>query len=153
MSTDVEIIGGRREYDGWLGFKRRYIYPFRWFYQAHIWGFGSRLRSVRMFAGAVWHWDSCDYAPTLEMMEIAFKEISRAHTEHGNLVSSDRTAKQTRVVAELCRRLREEDQYDLARNEFNHGEGRRWAEHVGYLAKQDADYLGRMFRFVQHWWN
>lgn len=149
----AEVIENRREYHGWLGFKRRFIYPFKWFYQSHIWGLRFRLRNVRMFASVVWHWDSCDYAPTLRMMEIAFREISRLHRHHGHLVSSEKTAKQTSVVAEICRRMHDDVYFDNARNTFNGGQGRRWAEHVTYLGKQDSEYLGRMFRFVRHWWN
>lgn len=149
----VEVIGRHREYDGWLGFKRRWIYPFKWFYRSHVWGLRFRLRNIHMFASAVWHWDSCDYAPTLEIMEIAFREISRLHTHHGHLVSSDKTAKQTKVVAELCRRLQRDDYFDLARSEVKGRRGRHWAEHVDYLGKQDAEYLGKMFKFVRYWWN
>lgn len=149
----VEVITRPHEYTGWLGFKRRYIYPFKWFYRSHIWGLRFRLRNVRMFASAVWHWDSCDYSPTLEMMQIAFRAISRLHTEHGHLVSSEKTAKQTKIVAELCRRMCDDVYFNNARNAFNGGKGQRWAKHVDYLGKQDSEYFGRMFRFVRHWWN
>lgn len=152
MATEVEIIG-QREYAGWLGFKRRFVYPFKWFYRSHIWCLRFRFRCVRLFASAVWHWDTCDYAPTLEMMEIAFREISRLHAEHPHLVSSAKTAKQTKVVAELCRRLQRDDYFDLARNELNGRGGERWAKHVDYLGRQDSEYLGKMFKHVRHWWN
>jgi hypothetical protein len=148
----AEVIG-QREYDGWLGFKRRYIYPFRWFYQSHIQGLRFRFRCIRIFASAVWHWDSCDYAPTLKLMEIAFKEISRLHSENGHLVSSDKTAKQTLIVSELCRRLHDDDYHDLAKGAI--GTSRKFARwgHIDYLGRQDSEYLGRMFKFVRHWWN
>jgi len=135
-----------------LRFKRRFIYPFRWFYQSHIWGLRGRIRYVRLFASAVWHWDSCDYVGTLELMRIAFAEISRAHRESGHVADSPIVAKQTAVVAELCRRLEADDYYDLARNEIHGREGQAWAIHVGYLGKQDAEYLGRMLRHIQCWW-
>lgn len=110
-----------------------------------------------MFAAAVWHWDSCDYAPTLEMMRIAFSEISRMHAERGHLVSSEKTAKQTKIVAELCRRLGEDDYETLAGyaryDEMNERQRQRWAIHTGYLGKQDSEYLGRMFKHVRGWWN
>ena len=144
------------EYHGWLGVKRRFIYPFKWFYQSHIQGFWFRLRCVRLFASAVWHWDSCDYSPTLEMMNIAFREISRLHREHGQVVDSPRVARHTLIVAELCRRLGEGSYYDLAGyarfDQMTDRERAAWAKHVNYLAQQDAEYLGRMFRFVRHWW-
>lgn len=149
----AEVIG-QREYDGWPGFKRRFIYPFKWFYRSHVWGLRFRLRWVRLFASAVWHWDTYDYAPTLEIMEIAFREISRLHNEHPHLVSSAKTAKQTKIVAELCRRLQADDYFDLARSELRKsGDGGRWAKHVDYLGRQDSEYLGKMFKYVRHWWN
>lgn len=152
MATSVEIIG-QSEYTGWLGFKRRYVYPFRWFYQSHIWGFSSRVRNCIMFASAIWHWDWIDSGCTLEIMEIAFRYMSKMQAKHGHLVSSDKTSRQTLIVAELCRRLHDDGYFELARNELNSRGGQRWAKHVDYLGKQDSEYLGKMFRFVQHWWN
>src|ERR1041385_7921722 len=58
---------------------------------------------------------ACDYAPTLKMMEIAFREIARLHSEHPHLVSSQKTARQTLIVSELCRRLHDDDYHELAK--------------------------------------
>jgi hypothetical protein len=150
----AEILPRKREYHGWLKLKRQYVYPFRWFYQSHIWGLRFRVRNCLMFADALWHWDWIDYAPTLRLMEIAFRHISRMQAKHGHLVSSDRTAKQTLIIAELCRRLEADDYETLAGYD---AEGRRhkrgWVEHSNYLAKQDIEYFGRIFRYVRHWWN
>lgn len=149
----VEMIGQHRDYSRRLAFKRRYVYPFRWFYQAHIWGFWGRIRNCIMFASAIWHWDWIDSGCTLKLMEIAFRHMSKMQAEHGHLVSSDKTSKQTLIVAELCRRLEQDDYFDLAKNELNGRGGLRWAKHVSYLGTQDSIYLGKMFRFVRHWWN
>jgi hypothetical protein len=156
MAT-VETIRRPREYGGWLGFKRRFIYPFRWFCRSHLWCFVFRLRCVRLFASAVWHWDSCDYAPTLELMRIGFREMSRLHREHGHRTDSARIARKTLIVSELCRRLADDDYEMLAGHahyeRMNERQRRRWAEHATYLAKQDAEYLGRVLRDVRSWWN
>jgi hypothetical protein len=155
MAT-VETIGRRREYSGWLGFKRRFIYPFKWFYRRNIWGFGFRLRCVRLFAAAVWHWDTCDYAPTLHMMEIAFREISRLHRENGITSDSRKVARRTLVVSELCRRLHDDDYAELAGHarydRMSDRQQRAWAKHTNYLAQQDADYLGKVLRNIRNWW-
>lgn len=109
------------------------------------------------FRKVIWHWDSCDYAPTLDLMEVAFREISRLHTENGHLVSSKRTAKETFIVANLCKRLSADDYDQLAKNKptnaLNEHEARAWIKHVEYLAAQDIALLGKMFRKVQHWWD
>lgn len=154
MRVEVEIIGRRRNPDKWLAFRRRYILPFKWFYQSHLWGFWFRVRNCLMFATALWHWDWIDYAPTLRLMDIAFRHISRMQADHGHLVSSDKTSKQTLIVAELCRRLEQDDYETLAGYDAESGNHKRgWVEHSNYLAKQDIEYLGRTLRHVRHWWN
>lgn len=139
-----------------LTFKRKYVYPFKWFYQSHIWGLRIRLSYLRLFASSVWHWDSCDYAPTLRIMEVCFREMSRLHTERGIVVDSPRVARQTLIVAELCRRLHNDDYADLAGYErydqMTQKQKQRWAKHTEYLANQDVVYLGRMLRHIQRWW-
>src|SRR5687768_6481471 len=104
----VEVIGQGSD-DALLAFKRKYLYPFRWFYRRNVWGLRTRLRYVRLFASAVWHWDSCDYAPTLRLMEIAFREMSRLHTENGITMDAHKVARKTLIVSELCRRLHDDD--------------------------------------------
>jgi hypothetical protein len=148
----VEIIRWSNQ-SKWLAFKRRFIYPFKWFYQRNIWCLGFRLHCVRIFASAVWHFDTCDYAPTLRLMQIGFREMSRLHKEHGHVTDSHRIARRTLIVSELCRRL-EEDNYETlagyARYEqMNEKQRQQWATHTTYLAQQDADYLGRMLKNVR----
>lgn len=154
--ASVEIISQRKD-DKWLTFKRRFIYPFFWFYRSHIWGLGFRLRCVRLFASSVWHWDSCDYAPTLRMMQIAFREISRMHKEHGHTVDAEKIARQTLIASELCRRLEEDDYETLAGyaryEQMSERQKRAWAKHASYLGKQDAEYLGKMLRHIRKWWD
>lgn len=152
----AEVIGRRDEQDRVLAFKRRFVYPFRWFYLSHIWGLRYRLRYVRLFASAVWHWDSCDYAPTLRMMQIAFREMSRLHRENGITVDAHKVARKTLVASELCRRLQDDDYETLAGHahydSMNERQRQRWAKHTTYLGQQDAEYLGKVLRDVRCWW-
>lgn len=140
-----------------LEFKRKYIYPFRWFYQSHIWGFWFRVRCVIMFADAVWHWDSCDYSPTVRLMEIAFRRMMILHRDHGCLLKATRTAKQLLIVSELCKRIQEDNYADLAGHanydSMSEFQRTKWARHTNYLQKQDVEYLGKMMRYLPSWWD
>lgn len=135
----------RMESDPWLRFKRRWIYPFRWFYERNLWCFSFRLHCVRVFASAVWHFDTCDYAPTLRLMAIAFREMSKHHTEHPIIMDSKRVARQTMVASELCRRIESDDYGALTKP--------RDYEHAEYLVKQDIEYLGKTLKYIRHWWS
>ena len=140
----------------WLKFKRRYIYPFRWFYQSHIWGLRFRLSNVRRFASVVWHWDTCDWSPTVRMMEIAFKGISDLHRTNGIVMDSEKIARQTLIVSELCRRLQSDDYAEIAGwhriDEMNPVQQKNWARHSEYLANQDVAYLAKTLLHLRKWW-
>lgn len=90
------------------------------------------------------------------MMELCFRGISELHRDHGHVVDSDKVARETLIVAELCRRLHTDDYAELAGydryDEMNELQRRKWAQHTAYLANQDAEYLGKMFRKVRRWW-
>lgn len=50
-----------------------------------------------------------DYSYFLELMELWLKEASYKHENQGYCVSSSKTAKQLRIAAHLCKRIREDD--------------------------------------------
>lgn len=135
-----------------------FLLPLRWFYQAHIWGFGMRLRNIRLFADAVWHFDTCDYAPLLRLIHVATKEMARLYKEHGMVVGSERTARQLTVVAELCRRLEADDHFTQAgyKHEtwpaLSDFERKRISDHAEYMVKQDVEYLAKTMKDIRCWW-
>lgn len=72
--------------------------------------------------------------------------------EHGTHVNSDRYAKQLLIVQNLCRRLREDKYFENA-EEGNVINKNLSAQYWKRMAEQDAEYLGKMFKFLQHWWD
>lgn len=73
--------------------------------------------------------------------------------ENGHLMNCERRARQLRICATLCRRLRDEPYYDIA--EMRHpGKGKFWAKMVADLGKQDQTLLGKMIgKYYTHWWD
>lgn len=137
---------GIRPYSLWGNF-RHPIETIRFQWYCFYYGICNIVRFWRV----VWRFDTCDYTGLLELMQAATKQMAIDHRDHGHLVNSERTAHQLFIVSELCRRLAADDYFDLAERE-----GRKdadWSKRVGYLGKQDAEYLGRMFRHVQTWWD
>jgi len=85
--------------------------------------------------------------------------MAEYHRKHGHLVRADRTGQQLAVVSQLCQRLNADEYFDKAgydpetwRNRPDY-DRHKIATHAGYMEKQDAEYLGRMFRYVGHWWD
>jgi hypothetical protein len=136
----------------------RFLRPLRWFYDAHIWCFWTRVRFLRLFAYSIWHFDTCDYAPLLRIIHVATKEMARLYREHPLVVGAEKTAKQLTVVSELCKRLEADDYFENAGHDGDSWQRlpdhrqRQIAKHAEYMAKQDTEYLGKMLTRVRYWW-
>jgi len=136
----------------------RFLLPVKWFYHAHIWGLRMRLRNLWIFADAVWHFDTCDYAPLLRLIHVATVEMRDMYRHHGRVVDSDKIARQITVVSELCKRMEREEYFDNAgysRSDWGllpDKEKQRIARHATYMMRQDAQYLGKTMAKIQSWW-
>ena len=123
------------------------------------WRLSMGIRNVCRFWRPVWYFHACDYSGMLELMEVAAREMRDLHRDHGVTSYRERTARQLTVVAELCRRLHEDNYFENAgydpKTWGRHSDHKRSriAKHSSEMAKWDAIYLGRMFRLVQHWWD
>lgn len=126
-----------------------------WFYDIR-----NGLSNIPLFFEAVWHFRSWDSDGLLEIIQVATKEMSRCHKEFGHCMNSEKTAKQLIAASELCRRLREDNYFENA----GYRQGESWdnlpeyqktqiARHSALVSKNDAIYLGKLFRFVQGWWD
>lgn len=115
---------------------------------SHVyWDLKNGLRNIPLFFEAVWWFRAWDWTGMVELLEISAREMRDVQTT-GRHTGSERSAKQLMVIQNLCRRLREENYFDMHGDEHD----RTWAERVSYSGKNDAEYLGRMMRFVQYWW-
>lgn len=96
----------------------------------------------------------------VELLEVSAREMQRSielnDVKHARW---ERDHKHLLIVEELCKRLRADNYFHNAgydpetwkiRSDF---ERRKIVEHSSKMAQQDAIYLGKMFKFVQHWWN
>ena len=140
--------------------------PYRWFWRtwyknaAHwVWDIRNGLRNIPIFFEAVWWFRAWDYNGLLGLIETAAKEMARGHKEYGHTVNSEKTVRQLTIVFELCRRLREDNYFENAGYQSD-----KWKDlpdyqrtqivkHSAAVAKNDAIYLGKQFKFVQHWWD
>lgn len=115
-------------------------------------------QNIKTFWLAVWRFRAFDYVGLLSLMECAARQMRDLHRDHGNTLGRERIAQQLTVVAELCRRLREDDYLENAgyrdRRKWNTDQNKSFiVKHAQAMAKNDALYLGHMLRKVQHWWD
>lgn len=74
-----------------------------------IWHF---IRNFLVFSKVLWNYRRWDYSGLLEFIEVATKDMSECHKNHGHLVRSEEAAKELKVVSFLLKRIREDEYYD-----------------------------------------
>lgn len=135
--------------------------PYRWLPRTFLknlshwyWDIRNGLRNLPVFFSAVWWFRSWDYTGLLSLMEVAAREMARCQ-QHGHLVGAPKKARQLTVLAELCRRLQEDNYADMHgyREGLTDFELREVFKRSDASAMNDCLYIGRLFRFVRHWWD
>jgi hypothetical protein len=116
------------------------------------------VKNLKQFFWSVWEFRKWDYTGMLSLIQIAAKDMQSCQ-ENGIHDGSKRYARQLLIVKELSRRLQKDNYFENA----GYGDGKNWenlsdvertliATRASVNAKNDAEYLGKMFKFVQHWW-
>lgn len=135
--------------------------PYRWLPRTFwknidhwFWDIRTGIRNLWIFFEAVWWFRSFDSSGLLELMQIATRKMADCQ-KRGYHVGADKYARQLTVASELCRRLRADTYFEMSgyrecMTDFEKGVTFKRADEV---AKNDAVYLGKLFRFVQHWWD
>ncbi len=87
-------------------------------------------------------------------METAMLEMADCQ-QHGPTAGADKTARDLRMYALLCRRIREDNYSEMAgyQPRLPDDEMRRVFERARELVKQDEEALATMFRHLRCWWN
>lgn len=142
-------------------------FPYRWLLRTvfknigHIyWDLKNGIGNLVTFFEAVWWFRSWDWTGMVSLLEVSAREM-RGSIEVNTVkhVRWERDARQLLIVESLCKRLRDDDYFRRAG--YNRKtwktvpdfERTRIAQHSGYMAQQDAVYLGKILKNVQHWWN
>ena len=123
------------------------------------------FKNLWRFRSAVWHFDTCDWAPMMRLMHVGFREMAIHHRDHSHTMGGPKRARQLMIVSELCRRL-DDDEYSFSAWRVNDWDGvlksqraandRQWKHvhaHEEYLVNQDITYLGKMLRHLRMWWD
>jgi hypothetical protein len=88
----------------WMLYEWREWNPYR--LARKIGHFAANLWAYRQI---LWHDRDFDYVYLLELMELKLGRMGKHFADHDILVSSQRTARECRVAAEICRRIAEDD--------------------------------------------
>lgn len=96
------------------------------------------LRNLRVFWVAVWDFRAFDYTGLLTIIETAAKEMRACHERLKMTEDWERCARDLTVLADVCRRLRDDNYFDKGGNE---------------RSKRDVEQLGASFKRLRHWWN
>lgn len=108
-------------------------------------------RNVIRWLPKIWLDCDWDYSDLLEIMEYKLSRMADCQEHH---VLAERYARQMRVCAVLCRRIRDDSHYYRSADKRFPSRGRRWAEHVSTAQKRDTEMLGRIIgKYITHWWD
>src|SRR6185437_11329080 len=124
----------------------------------YCWDVRHACRNLWILRKGILRHRSFDYCGFLLLMEASARDMRDCHRHHGQRQYSARIDRHLTVVSELCKRLAEDYYLDRAGfmgrgwDEVEPQERSRISNHCVYLEKQDAEYLGKMMRFVQWWW-
>jgi hypothetical protein len=118
------------------------------------------LRNCWRYLPLIWRDRDFDFSYLLSLMETKLRRMSVAIGDEGHLVKADRSGKQLRICAELCRRINE-DRYFLNTyqcednwSSASDAQRRRWAEMAWRNRQNDVDYLCLMMRkHLLSWWD
>jgi hypothetical protein len=110
------------------------------------------LRNLIRWFPLVWKDADWDHIFLLELMEQKMTWMAEYHEQHGHTVSAPRTARQLRVAARLCARIRRDKYYD---NAVASGASVHDAlESAALVQKMDKYLLGKVLaRHVDTWWD
>lgn len=118
------------------------------------------LFNFYLLGPVIWSFRTWDYAYFLNVMITMLEQMERHHRDYGACVDHHRTAKQIRTAKILCQRIRNGNYATLAgydRYQFwrlSKRKRRHIIEHESYLAKQDLEYLGQVFKkHLRSWWD
>ena len=141
------------------------VSPYRWTFRTFwknftSWGWDIRngVRNLCTFFEAVWWFRSWDWSGMVHLLEVSARELHKDQML-GRHVGSEKEARRLLVVAELCTRLRDDSYFEQAGynpktwKTLPDSCKKRAIKHSAYMAGHDAEYLGRMLRFVHHWWS
>ncbi len=107
-----------------------------------------------------------DYSSLLTLMEVWLRNSSHKHKTKGNLLRSDKTAKEMRIASELIKRIKD-DEYDKPNKVFDSKNGHIEADSMGLgleafsysknadqRKKEDLTYLmDLMKKHLLGWWD
>jgi hypothetical protein len=117
------------------------------------------IKNLLRFRSVVWHFDTCDYSPMLRMIQVATREMADATCTVKRTTDWQKRHRELIAVSELCRRLIADEYFENAGysngdewKRFSRKKKQRIAKHAEYMNRQDAHYLGKMFKNVCRWW-
>ena len=139
-------------------------FPYRWLPRT-LWAnithpyydIKNGIHNIFTFFEAIWWFHSWDWTGMIYLLEVSAHEM-RLSQSLGIHVGAEREAKRLLIVETLCKRLREDEYFTQAGHcqetwdSLPNHERTHIAKHSEYMAKQDTLYLGKMIKFVQHWW-
>lgn len=109
------------------------------------------IRNLWKYRKVVWDISDADYSSLLSVMEAVSRDIAHHLEVHNITVDAPKRARQLRVVACLCSRLREDDYFHTHfYNAYFHKAKLLSRSRDAYT--RDLNYLRHMLRYLPFWW-
>src|SRR5271157_3283300 len=71
------------------------------------------VRNLYAYFPLIWHDRDWDYSSMLDLWELKFNRMAHNHLVYGHHVGNEETARQLRVCAQLCARIRDDNYADV----------------------------------------
>lgn len=137
-------------------FRVPYRWPPRTFTRniQHMWlDLTTGVNNILRWSSVIWFDADYDWIFLNTILEYKFKRMAKV-LEHGHLANGERYARQLRVCAALCSRMRDDNgYYENADKRFT-VRGLDWANHITKQQRNDQRLLGLMIaKYYRHWWD
>jgi hypothetical protein len=110
-------------------------------------------RNVIRWLPKIWLDADFDYSYLLKLMEYKLSRMADVQAK-GFHLNRDRSARQMKVCAALCKRLSNEDSYYRNADKVFPMRGKWWSQHITNAQKQDQQMLGKIIgKYITHWWD
>lgn len=110
--------------------------------------------NVVRWTPVIWVDFDWDYSFLLKIMEYKLGRMAK-NLDSGITVNSAHYARKARIAAELCKRINNDDYWEISRKLYPRED--QWKHQHAYtisVQKQDQEMLGLIFtKYLRHWWD
>ena len=114
--------------------------------------FPYKLNRAWQLVRVYWSTIDGDWSSIAVVLSHQISRVRKHIQQHDVIQDADRVCRQMLIAEHCLERLQEEPYFDIADKRFPE-RGKRWADYIHELQKQDMCILLRQLRYLRHWWD